>query len=171
MLPRPDQKTIKTIMNAARKMTRIDRRRFQAQVVMDHCNGNTSLARVIFGWDQRTTQKAILEMKTGKFIADQPRNGRNSFSEKLPNLQTDIRSLVDPNSQTHPTFENTFRYTRMTAQAVLDALVREKGYKKEELPALSTMRELLGKMGYRLRRVQKTKPQKKFPKQTPSSPT
>ena len=89
MLPRPDQKTIKTIMNAARKMTRIDRRRFQAQAVMDHCNGNTSLARVIFGWDQRTTQKAILEMKNGKFIADQPRNGRNSFSKKLPNLETD----------------------------------------------------------------------------------
>ena len=36
----------------------------------------------------------------------------------------------------------------------------EKSYKKEELPALSTMRELLDKMGYRLRRVQKTKPQK-----------
>ena len=48
----------------------------------------------------------------------------------------------------------------MTAQAVLDALVREKGYKKEELPDLSTMHELLGKMGYRLRRVQKTKPHK-----------
>jgi hypothetical protein len=59
----------------------------------------------------------------------------------------------------------------MTAKAVLEALVREKGYNKEELPALSTMRELLGKMGYRLRRVQKTKPQKKFPKRTRFSPT
>jgi hypothetical protein len=86
-------------------------------------------------------------------------------------LQTDIRSLVDPNSRTHPTFENSFRYTRMTARAVLEALVQEKGYKKEELPAESTTRELLGKMGYRLRRVQKTKPQKKFPKQTPYSQT
>ena len=75
------------------------------------------------------------------------------------------------NSCTHPTFDNTFRYTRMTAQAVLDALVRQKGYDLASLPKLSTMREMLGKMGYRLRRVQKTKPQKKFPKQTPSSPT
>ena len=58
----------------------------------------------------------------------------------------------------------------MTAKAVIEALVREKGYTKEELPALSTMRELLGKMGYRLRRVQKTKPQKKFPKPMRSSP-
>ena len=171
MLPRPDQKTIQTIRHAAQQMNRIERRRFQAQVVLDHCNGNTSQARTLFGWDHRTTRKARLEKKKGKNIADQQRSGGKCFSMKLPNLQKDIRSLVDPHSQTHPTFENTFRYTRMTSQAVLEALVREKGHKKEELPALSTMRELPGKMGYRLRRVQKTKPQKKFPKQTPSSQT
>jgi len=160
MLPRPDQKTIQTIRNAAQQMNRIDRRHFQAQVVLDHCSGNTSQARYLFGWDQRTTRKALLEKKKRRTMADLPRSGRKCFSMKLPNLQKDIRSLVDPNSQTHPTFKNTFRYTRMTAKAVLEVLVREKGYKQEELPALSTMRELLGKMGYRLRRVQKTKPQK-----------
>jgi hypothetical protein len=89
----------------------------------------------------------------------------------LPNLQNDIRSLVDPHTCTHPTFENTFRYTRMTARAVLEALVREKGYTKKELPSESTMRELLGTMGYRLRRVQKTKPKKRFLKRMPSSIT
>jgi hypothetical protein len=160
MLPRPDQKTIQTIRQAAQQMSRTDRRRFQAQVVLDHCNGNTSQARYLFGWDQRTTRKALLEKKKGKTIVDKQRIGRKCFSIKLPHLQKDIRSLVNPNSCTHPTFENTFRYTRMTAQAVIEALIREKSYKKEELPALSTMRELLGKMGYRLRRVQKTKPQK-----------
>ena len=171
MLARPDQKTIQTIRNAAEQVSRIERRRFQAQVVLDHCNGNTSHARTLFGWDQRTTRKALLEKKKGKTIADKQRSGRKCFSRKLPNLQKDIRSLVNPNSQTHPTFENTFRYTRMTAKAVLEALVREKEYKKGELPAESTMRALLNKMGYRLRRVQKTKPQKKFPKRTPSSQT
>ena len=93
---------------------------------------------------------------TGEIIADAPRSGRKSYSTKLPNLQDDIRSLVDPNTCTHPTFDNTFRYTRMTGKAVLEALVREKGYKKSELPSESTMRALLNKMGYRLRRVQKT---------------
>jgi hypothetical protein len=104
-------------------------------------------------------------------IVDRPRAGRPKYVDKIAGLQNDIRSLVDPNSQTHPTFETAFRYTRMTAKAVIEALVQEKGYKKEELPALSTMRELLGKMGYRLRCVQKTKPKKKFPKRTRSSQT
>jgi len=48
----------------------------------------------------------------------------------------------------------------MTGKAVLEALVREKGYKKSDLPAENTMRRLLNEMGYRLRRVQKTTPKK-----------
>jgi len=171
MLDRPDPKTIATIKDAANKLQGSTRRAFQAQVVLDHCNGNISHAKTLFGWNQPTIRRALRERETGEIIPDRQRKGRTTFSEKLPNLQTDIRSLVDPNSQTHPTFENTFRYTRMTAKAVLEALVREKGYAQEELPALSTMRELLGKMGYRLRRVQKTKPQKKFPKRMRFSPT
>ena len=103
-------------------------------------------------------RKGLHELATGEIIADASRSGRKSYSTKLPNLQDDIRSLVDPNTCTHPTFENTFRYTRMTSKAVLEALVREKGYKKSELPSESTMRALLNKMGYRLRRVQKTNP-------------
>jgi len=171
MLDRPDPKTIATIKDAADKLNGVGRRAFQAQVVLDHCNGNISHAKTLFGWNQPTLRRALHERETGEIIPDRPRKGRTTFSEKLPNLQHDIRSLVDPNTQTHPQFKTDFRYTRMTAKAVLEALVREKGYNKEELPALSTMRELLGKMGYRLRRVQKTKPQKKFPKRTRSSPT
>ena len=170
MLPRPDQKTIETIKHAANLLSGASRRAFQAQAVFDHCNGNLSHAKTLFGWHQETIRRALLEKEKGEPIPDRHRPGRTTFSEKLPNLQNDIRSLVNPNSQTHPTFDNTFRYTRMTAKAVIEALVREKGYTKEELSALSTMRELLGKMGYRLRRVQKTKPQKKSRKPMPYSP-
>lgn len=99
------------------------------------------------------------------------RAGLAKYTDMLPTLEIDIRSLVDPNTCTHPTFKTTFRYTRMTAKAVLESLVKEKQYKKEELPAESTMRELLGKRGYRLRRVQKTKVQKKFQRRTQSLPT
>lgn len=171
MLPRPDEKTIDTIKHAANLLSGAARRAFQAQAVLDHCDGNFSLAKTLFGWHPITLRRAFLEKEQGEPIPDKPGRGRKKLTEHLPSLQADIRELVDPNTCTHPTFENTFRYTRMTAQAVLDALVREKGYDKNKLPALSTMRELLGKMGYRLRRVQKTKPQKKFPKPTRFSPT
>ena len=86
----------------------------------------------------------LAEKEMNCIIVDRPRSGRPSYSKKLPQLQEDIRSLVDPNSQTHPTFDNTFRYTRKTAPAVIEALIQEKEYQKKELPAESTMRELLG---------------------------
>jgi hypothetical protein len=171
MLPRPDQKTIDTINHAANLLSGAARRAFQAQTVLDHCNGNLRHAKTLFGWRLETLRRALLEKEKGEPIPDQAGRGRKKLTEHLPTLQADIRELVDPNSCTHPTFENTFRYTRMTAQAVLDALIQQKYYDKGSLPKLSTMRELLGKMGYRLRRVQKTKPQKKFPKPTRSSPT
>lgn len=177
MLPRPEQKTIDTIKHAANLLSGAARRAFQAQTVLDHCDGNLSHAKTLFGWHQVTLRRALLEREQGEPIPDKPGRGRKKITEHLPSLQADIRELVDPNSCTHPTFENTFRYTRMTAQAVLDALVKQKGYDVDSLPKLSTMRELLGKMGYRLRRVQKTRvvkicgAQKKFPKPTRSSPT
>lgn len=162
---------IETIKSAARKLTGPDRRAFQAEATRDYCKGSPRIAERTFGWNRSAVQRGLDEMESGEVIPNGKRTGRPGFSQQLPNLQDDIRSLVDPNSQTHPTFENTFRYTRMTAKAVIEALVREKEYEIDELPAESTMRRLLNNMNYRLRRVQKTKPQKKFPKLMPSSRT
>jgi trans-aconitate methyltransferase len=52
-------------------------------------------------------------------------------------------------------------YTRLTAQSALQAL-REQGSRAEELPSPSTMAEVLNRLGYRLRKVVKAKPQKKI---------
>jgi len=43
---------------------------------------------------------------------------------------------------------------------VLEALLA-KGYAKEDLPSERTMRDVLNRMGYRLKRIQKGKPLKK----------
>ena len=52
-------------------------------------------------------------------------------------------------------------YTRLTAQSALQAL-RAEGYSEEELPSACTMAEILNRLGYRLRKVVKAKPQKKI---------
>ena len=166
-----DAKVVRTLRCAAQKLTGADRRSFQAEVTRDYCKGSPRIAERTFGWSRIAVQKGLTENETGVIIADQERSGRPSYSHRLPNLQADIRSLVDPHSQTHPTFENTFRYTRMTANAVIEPLVQVKGYAPDTLPAESTMRALLNTMNYRLRRVQKTKPQKRFLKQMQSLPT
>jgi Rhodopirellula transposase. len=166
-----DETVIQTIKRASRKLRGADRRAFQAEAARDYCDGSSRIAERKFGWGRNAVQRGLEELASGEVIPDAPKTGCPGFFERLPNLETDIRSLVDPNSQTHPTFQTSFRYTRVTGKAVREALVREKGYKLEDLPAESTMRALLNKMGYRLRPVQKTKPQKKFPKAKLSSPT
>jgi hypothetical protein len=55
-------------------------------------------------------------------------------------------------------------YTRLTAKEALHQL-RALGYTEEQLPSQSSMAVILNRMGYRLRKVIKAKPQKKFLRQ------
>ena len=52
------------------------------------------------------------------------------------------------------------RYTNLSAAEVRDALIA-KGYSPTELPSERTMRDILNRMNYRLKRLQKGKPLKK----------
>lgn len=74
---------------------------------------------------------------------------------KLPNLETDIRSLVDAQAQADPKFQSTFCYTRISARAVREALIREKGYTETQLPTRQTIGEILNRLGYRLKKFKK----------------
>ncbi|MCP4379179.1 MAG: transposase, partial [bacterium] len=79
-------------------------------------------------------------------------------------------SLAQSHSQQDPTFRTTLSFTRLTAAEALKQL-RVQGFAEEVLPSASTMAAVLNRNGYRLRPVLKAKPQKKFRKPTPSSPT
>ncbi|NEP47198.1 MAG: ISAzo13 family transposase, partial [Okeania sp. SIO2H7] len=52
---------------------------------------------------------------------------------------------------------------KLTAKQVRMALIEEKGYKDEELPGRVTIGTILNRMGYRLKKTQKTKALKKIP--------
>ena len=83
-------KVLETIRSAARKLTGIARRAFQAEVCRDYCNGSARIAERTFGWSRVAVQRGLDEQETGTGIADAPRTGRNSYSKTLPNLQDDI---------------------------------------------------------------------------------
>lgn len=74
--------------------------------------------------------------------------GRKGAEVKLPNLLKDIKSLVDPQSQTDPSFKSTRLYTRMTASEVRRQLIAQCGYTDEELPSSETIRRKLNDLGY-----------------------
>ena len=97
-------------------------------------------------------------MKTGIQCMDNySARGNKKTEDKKPQLREDILALVEPQSQTDPDFKAPFRYTRITAKSVRKVLIEHKGWSEETLPPIRTIQNILNRMGYRLRRVQKSK--------------
>lgn len=153
---------ISTIKDAASKLTGADRRAFEAKVAQDYLAGSTRRAERTFGWSRKTVELGLNELRTGIIcVGNLSARGNRRSEEKRPLLEQDIRSLAEPQSQQDPKFQSYFRYTRITAKAMRQALIDEKGWKSESLPCEKTIGNILNRLGYRLRRVQKARPVKK----------
>ena len=81
--------------------------------------------------------------------------GRRRTEERDPNLVEAIHRLAQPNSQVDPRFKTRFLYTRLTAADLRKALVEQAGYSTKALPSVRTISEILNRLNYRLRSVQK----------------
>ena len=153
---------IATIKDAAQKLTGAKRRAFQAPVVLDDLNGSARRAAAVFGWSRRTVILGLHELRTGITCVDNTSaRGNRKTEEKWPQLAEDMRSLAEPHSQVDPKFQSPFCYTRMTAKAMRQALIGQKSWQHGQLPCENTIGNILNRLGYRLRRVQKAKPVKR----------
>ena len=162
---------IENFKSAARRLTGYRRRQFQAEIALQYCDGSARKAEQVFGWYRRTVETGIRELQTGIRCVDNfAARGRKKAEVKTPALKAAIEELAEPHSQADPKFQTPLAFTRITARAV-----REELLKRPELagavPSRQVVGEILNGLGYRLRRVRKTLPEKKFPKPTPSSTT
>lgn len=150
-------------IKTAQKLKGSDRRQFMAEVVQGLGIGGQTLAERVLVWNRRTIRKGMKELMSGEAMsAGYGRSGRKRVETKLPQLLDDIRALVDPHSQTDPSFKSTRLYTRLSAAAVRRQLMEHKGYSEEELPSAETIRRRLNALGYCLKRVVKAKPHKRL---------
>jgi DDE family transposase len=158
---RPSQ--VADLRLAASNMTGPTRRAFEAEMTLKYCGGNPLMAEVVFGWGRQTVALGLAERRTGSICvgAQSAFSGRKRWEEQHPQAAQALRQLADAHAQQDPTFRTSVTYTRLTAQAALQAL-REQGYSEDHLPSPSTMAEVLNRMGFRLRKVLKAKPQKKI---------
>jgi len=160
-----------TIKSGARKLTGFQRRQFQAEVTLQYCQGSARHAERVFGWGRDAVHTGLNELRTGIRCLDNCSDrGRHKTEEQHPVLVEQIHAIVEPKSQADPKFQTPLAFTRLTAKAVRAELVRLLG-SEQQVPAERTLHDILNRMGYRLRRVRKAKPQKKFPKPMPSSRT
>ena len=132
-------------------------------MTVNYCGGNALMAEAVFGWGRQTVALGLAARRTGLLClgTQSACSGRTRWEERHPQVAEALRQLADAHAQQDPTFRTSLTYTRLTAKAALEAL-RAQGYREELLPSPSTMAEVLNRMGFRLRKVVKAKPQKKI---------
>lgn len=157
----PEQ--IVDIRLAASRMSGFQRRGFMAEMSSKYCAGSPRLTETVFGWSRDAVETGLGEQRAGIRCLGFQSNccGNKPWEEKHPEIAEFLCQIAEDHAQQDPTFQSTIAFTRLTAQSALNALL-EAGFSRSDLPSLSSMAEILNRLGYRLRKVVKAKPLKKI---------
>lgn len=140
------------------------RRLFMASIVKAGGKGAASMVEREMGWNRNTIRKGLSELDSGIVCASAASlRGRKPLENSLPNLEADLREMGEGASQTDPTFRTTQLYRRLTAGEARRRLIEEKGYDPQTAPSERSLRRKLSALGYKPRRVAKSKPLRKIP--------
>jgi hypothetical protein len=152
------------LRQGANRLKGHERRLFMAEVTLKLWDGNPRIAERRLGWGRETVAKGLHELRQGvRCLESFSARGRPRLEDKTPQLAQDIRAIVEPHTQVDPELKTERRYSNLSAAEVLVALQTKKGYAKENLPRPRTMRDILNRMNYRLKRIRKGKPLRKTP--------
>ena len=147
---------------AAHTLSGHHRRRFQAEVTDRLCDCSPRRAERRFGWGRATITLGQHERHTGiRCVEDFAARGRPRLEDDDPQLAADIRAVVESHTYTDPELKTSRRYCNFSAKEVRDALQKLPRYATVKWPCERTMRDILNRMGYRLKKIQKGKPLKK----------
>jgi hypothetical protein len=166
---RPAPEMIPVLIDTAKTLKGSQRRAFMAKTVHAMGRGGQVWAEAHLHWNRETIRKGMHELRTGMTCLDAFHcRRRKSAEEHLPRLLDDIRAIADAHSQADPKFQTDRLFTRISAAEVRRQLIATKGYTDAELPTQQTINTKLNMLGFRLTKVAKCRPQKKFPRPTPS---
>ncbi len=161
-MPNAIDKVKSIIKDAAKKLTSHKRREFEAEVAIELSDGNARKVEREFGQGRETIEKGIRELTGGiRCVDNYQGRGDKKTEEKTPDSEQDIKEIAEPHSLVDPKFQGDLIYTRTTAKSVRMALIDYKGYQDEDLPGERTVLNILNRLNYTLKRVQKSKPLKK----------
>src|SRR3954467_4254137 len=158
---RPDPEMVPVLIDTAKTLKASQRRLFMAKTVAAMGRGGQIWAEASLGWNRETIRKGMHELRSGMTCVDAfSCRRRKPAKEHLPRLLDDIRSIADGQSQADPKFQTKRLFTRISVKEVRRLLIAEKGYTDEQLPTQQTINRKLNRLGYRLTKVAKCRPQK-----------
>lgn len=148
---------------AASQMRGTQRRQFMGEVCIELCEGSARLGERRFGWGRETIAKGLVERSadpSDPVVFQNNHRGKPRSEDANPQLAIDIRMIVEPHTQSDPELKTERAYTNLSAGEVRQALL-DRGYDEADVPSERTLRDILNRMNYRLKRIQKGKPLKK----------
>jgi Rhodopirellula transposase DDE domain len=160
------------LLSTAKELKGRALRMFMARTVQALGEGGQRRAERELGWNRGTIRKGMYELQSGIMCIDAyTARGRKRSEEHLPNLLTDLKAVVDGQSQADPQFRTNRLYTRLSVAEIRRQLIAQYGYTNEQLPTEETIRTKLNELGYYPKKVAKTQPKKKLQKPMPSLTT
>jgi transposase-like protein len=145
----------------AAKMSGGNKRRAAAELAVEYGTGGSSFVAKEFGMSRNTIRKGIEEIKSGENIEDEfYMRGRLRATEKQPELESQIREILDGQSQADPQFKTNRLYTKLSIKEIRKQMIQQYGYAESDLPTERTLDTVINEMGYTVRSVEKTKPKK-----------
>src|SRR5436305_10955561 len=167
---RPEPEMIPVLIDAAEALKGSPRRLFMAKTVKAMGRGGQRWALEHLGWCRDTIRKGMHELDSGMTCVDAFSSRRRKPAEEhLPRLLDDIRDIVDGQCQADPKFQTDRLFIRISAAEVRRRLIAGKGYTDAELPTQQTINTKLNRLGYRLTKVAKCRPQKESRHPMPTS--
>ena len=158
--------TVSLISGLVERIEWPERRQAMGEVTLALLGGSPRLAEVVFGWGRSTVAMGLKEVSSGVGCVNSlSLRCKPTSEQKNPKLLADIHQIMEPESQAQSHLRTALSYTNKTANSVHAALV-EKGWKAGELPTVRTLSNVLNRLNYRLRRVEKSQVQKKRNKRT-----
>jgi transposase len=142
------------LRSAAGRLRGVEHRLFIAEVTAALCEGNPRSAERRFGWGRETIQKGQHEWRSGlRCVENFAARGRPRWETENLQRAVDLRAIVEPHTQADPELKSGRQYTNLSAAEVLSALREQKNYRAEDLPSERSMRNILNRMNYRLKRI------------------
>lgn len=152
-MDKPSKESIRLWKTTDGQLRGAARRKFRAGVVRTLGWGGQCFASATMGWSRENIRKGERELATGidseNFLH---LRGRKCSEHHLPGLLEDLKAIVEPCSQTDPTFRSTRIYTPLSAEEVRKRLLENFAYKPTSLPCVRTIRNKLNMLGFILKK-------------------
>jgi hypothetical protein len=144
------------IKQAVSLLTGYKRRAFVAQVALDYFGGSSWRTVLAIGGSRNTIELGINELRTGiRCLDNYSARGNKRTEDKIDGLKDYIKAIVEPHTQADPDFRNSYSYLKITAKSLKEELSQLEKYKDIKLPTENTFGNILNRMDYSLKRVQK----------------